>query len=240
MKKILCLIVCSAVISALASCSFFEGGNASEDSTEVRNIAALPDSVMKQLAKQDSAMNILTEKVNALANGLNKAQDENVKLKEEVAELKKPHALVTIVSIGALFLAFVALIVALLMPRGIKKTVVGIVKQCLDSSTRIKKLQNDMEEMKLLQQKSTSKSTVTYAPSNHDSRVEWLERRMSQAEQAIQNISQPPVQPAKPFVETGGQRVGYAKNESGLYFFTIFDSAQEGCRGLCLCCPMRR
>lgn len=237
MKKIFNVIVYVTVILAMSSCSFFDDDKSSKDTTEVRTIVELPDSVKQKIVEQDSLMTELLNKVDTLTVVLNATKTENAELKEKLTKLESPQSIWAYVSIFAFILGLIGLLVALFMPKGVKlEKVYEIFKNCLDESRRIKELQENVEKLKLTQRNSRSnQSSKSYAP-NTDSRLRQLEDQMSQVIAAFnktntfgQSMTQPRSDTPKSHKDGEYQKVGYAKNDMGTYFTTIYDSNQEGC-----------
>ena len=126
---------------------------------------------------------------------------------------------------------------SLFRTKGVKEEkVYEIFEKCIDDSRRIKELQVNVKKLMSTQRNSGSNlSNTSYAP-NTDSRLRQLENQMSQVIAAINKMatSEHPMTPPrsdtpKPDIEAEYQKVGYAKNDMGTYFTTIYGSNQEGC-----------
>ena len=224
-------------IMVMSSCSFFDDDKSSKETTEVRTIVELPDSIKQKIVEQDALMTELLNKVDTLTAELNATKTENAELKEKVAELKSPKSTWAYVSMGAFVLGLIALLFALFRPKGIKEEkVYEIVKECLDNSHRIKELQVHVNNLLSAQRSSRNSQTgSSYAPKT-DSRLCQLENQMSQVIAAVnkmtafaQSTTQTHADTLKPHKDAEYQKVGYAKNDTGTYFTTIYESNQEGC-----------
>lgn len=238
MNKYYNLIVCVTAIMAMSSCSFFEGEKPQSNQQEKSStIEGLPLEIKNKIAAQDTLMNELVSKVDTLAEALSQAQQENAKLKAQVDDLKSPKSTWAYVSIGAFALGLIALIMSLFRAKRVKEEkVYEIFEKCIDDSRRINELQVNVKNLMYTQQNSrTNQSNTSYAP-NTGSRLHQLENQMSQVIAAINKMTtsaQPMTQPRsdtpKPHKDAEYQKVGYAKNDMGTYFTTIYESNQEGC-----------
>ena len=224
-------------IMVMSSCSFFDDDKSPKETTEVRTIVELPDSIKQKIVEQDALMTELLNKVDTLTAELNATKTENAELKEKVAELKSPKSTWAYVSMGAFVLGLIALLFALFRPKGIKEEkVYEIVKECLDNSHRIKELQVHVNNLLSAQRSSRNSQTgSSYAPKT-DSRLYQLENQMSQVIAAVnkmtalaQSTTQTHADTLKLRKDAEYQKVGYAKNDTGTYFTTIYESNQEGC-----------
>ncbi len=237
MKKLYSIIICMIAIMVMSSCSFFDDDKSSKETTKVRTIVELPDSIKQKIVEQDALMTELLNKVDTLTAELNATKTENAELKEKVAELKSPKSTWAYVSMGTFVLGLIALLFALFRPKGIKEEkVYEIVKECLDNSHRIKELQVHVNNLLSAQRSSRNSQTgSSYAPKT-DSRLYQLENQMSQVFAAVnkmtalaQSTTQTHADTLKPRKDAEYQKVGYAKNDTGTYFTTIYESNQEGC-----------
>lgn len=222
MKKLLNLIICSTVILTLSSCNFFETEKSSEETTGVRTIVELPDSVKQKIVEQDAQMTELLNKVDTLTTELNAIKTENMEFKEKIAKLESPKSAWTYISIGAFVLGLIALIAAIVKSKGINEnTVYDIVKKYLDSSHNIKERQ-------------TCLSQPNYRI--FDDRLRQVENQVRNIDEVIKknNETNQPTTQSNLYVTTSHkeseyQKTGYAKNDKDIYFTTIYDSNQEGC-----------
>lgn len=238
MNKLFNLIVCVTAIMAMSSCSLFEGEKPQSNQQEKSStIEGLPLEIRNKIAAQDTLMNDLVNKVDTLTETLSQAQQENTKLKGQIADLKSPKSTWAYVSMGAFALGLIALTMSLFRTKGVKEEkVYEIFERCIDESRRIKELQVNVENLMPTQRNSRSnQSNTSYAP-NTDSRLRQLETQMSQVIATInkmttsaQSMTQPRSDTPKPNKDAEYQKVGYAKNDTGTYFTTIYDSNQEGC-----------
>ena len=224
-------------IMAMSSCGFFDDDKSSESTAGASSIVELPDSIKQKIVAQDSLMTELLNKVDTLTAELNITKDENVKLRKEVDKLVSPQRIWAYVSMGAFILGLIALLFAFFTPKGIKKEEVDdVVKECLGNPYKIKGLQDYVNNL-LSAQRSSRNSQIgsSYAPKT-DSRLCQLENQMSQVIAAVnkmtafaQSTTQTHADTPKPSKDAEYQKVGYAKNDTGTYFTTIYESNQEGC-----------
>lgn len=229
MKKLLNFIVCSIVICTLSSCCFFENEKSSKETTEVKTIVELPDSVKQKIVEQDALMTELLNKVDTLTAELNATKTENAELKEKVTELKNPKKTWAYVSICAFILGLVAIIMIRIKEKNVKKIL-------CTSSGSIKDLQVKMWNLLSSQHNNrTPQSSSSYGV-NYDDRLRMLEEQVSQVVAAFkasngigQSVTHPSTDVPKPHIEPEYQKVGYAKNDKDTYFTTIYDFNQEGC-----------
>lgn len=237
MKKSHSIIICMTAIMVMSSCSFFDDDKSSKDTTEVRTIVELPDSVKQKIVEQDALMTELLNKVDTLTSELNATKTENAELKEKVAELKSPQSTWAYVSIGACGLSIIAFLFTLFRPKGIKEDrVYEIATKCLDDSHRIKELQLHVNELLSAQRSNRNSQTGSSYTPETDSRLCQLENQMSQIIAVVNKMtafaqpnSQAHSDSPKPYKNGEYQKVGYAKNDTGEYFTTIYESNQEGC-----------
>lgn len=239
MKKLPNFIVCSTAILALSSCSFFDNEKSSKETPEVKTIVELPDSVKQKIVEQDSLMAELLNKVDTLTAELNATKPKIAELKEKVTKLESPKSTWAYVSICDIFglVALILIIIIHFKLKGIKeREVYDIVKECRDNSQRIKELQVQVKNLQpSLYNNRTSQSSSSYG-TGIDARLCRLENDMSWIKAVInknngsgQLVTQPSTDIPKPQGEPVYQKVGYAKNDKGIYFTTIYDSNQEGC-----------
>lgn len=237
MKKIFNLIICTMAILALSSCGLFEDEKPTKETEGVKTIVELPDSVKQKIVEQDALMTELINKVDTLTKELNTTKAENAELQKKVTELKSPKSTWAYVSISAFLLGLIALVVALIKPKGIKEEkVIDIVMNCLDNSRRIKELQVNVNNLLSSQRNSRMPHTSSSNTPNSETRLRKLESQMEQVMEEVEKITRPVQQVVSPYQEkpkspTGNeyQKVGYAKVDTDMYFTTIYESNQEGC-----------
>lgn len=237
MKKLYIIIICMIAIMAMSSCGFFDDDKSSESTAGASSIVELPDSIKQKIVAQDSLMTELLNKVDTLTAELNITKDENVKLRKEVDKLVSPQRIWAYVSMGAFILGLIALLFAFFKPKGIKKEEVDdVVKECLGNPYKIKGLQDYVNNL-LSAQRSSRNSQIgsSYAPKT-DSRLCQLENQMSQVIAVVnkmtafaQSTTQTHADTPKPRKDSEYQKVRYAKNDTGAYFTTLYESNQEGC-----------
>ena len=75
-------------IMVMSSCSFFDDDKSSKETTEVRNIVELPDSIKQKIVEQDALMIDLLNKVDTLTAELNATKTANAELKEKYCNIK--------------------------------------------------------------------------------------------------------------------------------------------------------
>ena len=237
MKKIFNLIICTMAILALSSCGLFEDEKPTKETEGVKTIVELPDSVKQKIVEQDALMTELINKVDTLTKELNTTKAENAELQKKVTELKSPKSTWAYVSISAFLLGLIALVVALIKPKGIKEEkVIDIVMNCLDNSRRIKELQVNVNNLLSSQRNSRMPQTRSSDMSNSETRLRKIESQMEKVIEEVEKITKPIQQVVSPYQEmpkpqTGYeyQKVGYAKVDTDIYFTTIYESNQEGC-----------
>lgn len=237
MKRIFNLIICTTAIWALSSCSLFEDEKSTKETEGVKTIVELPDSVKQKIVEQDALMTELINKVDTLTAELNSTKAENAELKKKIDELKSPKNTWAYISIGAFLLGIIALVVAILKPKGIKEEeVVDLVKNCLDNSRRIKELQVNVNNLLSSQRNSRMPQASSSNTPNSEARFRQLESRMEQVIEIVDKITKTTQQTissrqvtTKAHSEYEYQKVGYAKVDTDMYFTTIYESNQEGC-----------
>lgn len=227
MKKVYSLIVLTAIL-ALSSCDFFSEKQPVQDTVgSAATVEGISKEIKNKIAAQDTLMNALVLKVDALAQALSQAQKENAKLKVQVKKLESPKSTWAYISIGGFVLGLIALIISLLKPKGIReKRVYEIVKKSLDESRRIKELQENVNNLLSSQRNNRMSNTRSTYASNYDSRLRKLENQMAEV---IKKTTITTSQPGPTRNGNEHQKVGYAKVDTDIYFTTIYDSNQEGC-----------
>lgn len=232
MKKLYSIIICIIAIMVMSSCGFFDDDKSSKDTTEVRTIVELPDSIKQKIVEQDALMTEFLNKVDTLTAELNATKTENAELKEKVTKLESPQSTWAYVSICAFILGLIALLVALFMPKGVKlEKVYEIFRNCIDESGRIKELQNNVSNILAFQRNNRGQlSNSRYAP-NVETKISHIESQLSQVVSVVNKmtLAQATTDSAKPQNATEYNKVGYTKVDTDIYFTTIFESNQEGC-----------
>ena len=225
-------------IGTLLSCDLFEDEWPTTETEGVKTIVELPVSVKQKIVEQDSLMTELLNKVDTLTKELNSTKAENAELKKEIDELESPKSTWPFISISAFLLGLIALVFALLKPTGLKEEdIIDIVKDCIDSSRKIKELQVSVNNFLSSSQHSNRMSQATSSNTpNSEARLRQLESRMAQVTEVVNKITTPAQQEISPHQETFKthfdyeyQKVGYAKVDTDMYFTTIYGSNQEGC-----------
>lgn len=232
MKYIYCLIVYSAIIFVVSSCSYFNE-DSSDDIKDVKKIVELPSEVRDKIVKQDSLMTDIVNKLDTLTNVLNDTKNENAELKKKIEAFESPKNKWAYITLVATLLSILSFIVALFKSR--ESRVNRIVKRYLDKSERINGLLNNVKSL-LLQQSSIS--TTKLSTRNVDNEINLLKIQIKQIERDINVIKSgnqrreekiERQESPKSSNESQYQKVGYAKVDQDMYFTTIFDSNQEGC-----------
>ena len=224
-------------IMVMSSCSFFDDDKSPKETTEVRTIVELPDSIKQKIVAQDSLMTELLNKVDTLTAELNITKDEIVKLRKEVDNLVSPQRIWAYVSMGAFVLGLIALLFAFFKPKGIKKEEVDVVvKECLGNPHMIKGLQDYVNNLISAQRNSRNSPVGSSYASKTDSRLSQLEKEVSQVIADVNNMTasaqsttQTHSDAPKPRKDSEYQKVRYAKNDTGAYFTTLYETNQEGC-----------
>lgn len=237
MKKVFNLIICTVAIGTLASCGLFEDEKSTNETVGVKKIVEFPDSIKKKIVEQDALMTELVNKVDTLTDELNSTKAENSELKKKIDELKSPKSTLFYISISAFSLGLIALVVALLKPKGIKEDkVILLIKNCIDSSRKIKELQVDVNSLLSSSQHNKRMPQATSSnTSNSEARLRLLESRIEQVIEFVdkikptQQVNSPHQETFNTHVDSEYQKVGYAKVDTDSYFTTIYESNQEGC-----------
>ena len=237
MKSLFHFTICIVIILAVSSCSFFEGNKPQSDNQgKTTAIEVLSPEIKDKIVEQDSLMRDFVNKVDTLTGALNDVKKENAELKEKIETLKSPKSTWGYMTLAAIVFSILAVIVAFLRSKGVTKEQVGEqIKNSLDESRRINKLQDDVEQLLAQKNRATHQSS-NYAPQNAETRIQKIENTLNQIVNYINNTQQTrqmTSQTNKPSEQQskapGYQKVGYAKNDTGTYFTKIYDSNQEGC-----------
>lgn len=240
MKKIFNLILCALIILAVSSCNLLDEKEPQKDSQEnVNTIGALSEEILSKFAAQDTIMSELVFKVDTLTNALNQAHKENSELREKIESIQSPRSTWAWMSICAIALSIIALLLALFR-RGLNEHEVRVVvKDCMDSSQRIKELIFNVNTLKNDAQRnsrnmSSSSSTLS---SSIENRFQKLENTLQEvvsylnSQKTIQSPQQTSYGYSNPQQERTSDvlRAGYANINTGKYFTKILDSNQETC-----------
>ena len=138
---------------------------------------------------------------------------------------------------GAFVLGLIALLFAFFKPKGIKKEEVDVVvKECLGNPHMIKGLQDYVNNLISAQRNSRNSQVGSSYASKTDSRLSQLEKEVSQVIADVNNMTasaqsttQTHSDAPKPRKDSEYQKVRYAKNDTGAYFTTLYETNQEGC-----------
>lgn len=239
MKKLLNLIICTAIIMAVSSCDFFGDDNSqNDDSKKPSSIEGLAPEIKEHFVAQDSLMKELVNKVDTLAAALNQTQKENSELRAKIESIQSPRSTWAWMSIGAIALSIISLLLALFR-RGLNEHEVrAVVGDCLDSSQRIKDLIFNVNTLKNdAQRYSRNAQSTSSSSENSDMRLRQVEKKLekivnyiSGQQQNVQAQASTQQQETQKSNQTETQhRIGYARIDSENYFTTIYDSNQEGC-----------
>lgn len=165
---------------AFSSCDFI-GDNSNQKEVEVKQIVELPDSVKQHLIKQDSLYCGLIAKIDTLTMALNTSQQEVAKLQQNFEKLESPKSFWNYMTVGALILAFIAIILNFARCGLSENKVRRCIKEYLDSSKRINDFQrkiNDIES-KLVNSNSNSRYMPTGPISRKaEDRIVYLEGKI--------------------------------------------------------------
>lgn len=234
MKRIFHIIFCALIIFFVCSCSFFESEKTKKDSQEpTTTIEGLSKEIKEKIVEQDSLMSDLLNKVDTLAAALTDVKKENVELKEKLSSIESPKSTWGYMTIAAIVLSIVALVWSIIKSKGVTQRQVGEqIKNALDESRRIQKLQDDVEQLQSQRSRKTND-----LPQYTEIRIQKLENTMNQVVQYINNSAQKTTKNtstnsdllSRPSKDSSYQRTGYANINSGNVFTKILDSAQEGC-----------
>ena len=237
MKKLLNLIVLTAVIMSVTSCSFFEEEKSQNNEKTLSSIEGLAPEIKEHFVEQDSLMKDLVNKVDTLASALNQTQKVNLELKGKIESLKSPRSTWVWMSIGAIVLSIIALLLTLIR-RGLNEHEVrAVVKDRLDSSQRIKELIFNVNSLKHdLKSCSPNKQYSSSTSQNNDIRLRQIEQTLADIvnyingqQQNTQTQKTTQRQNTREQTQIETQRVGYARIDYETYFTTIYESYQEGC-----------
>ena len=238
MKKLLNLIICTAIIMAVSSCDFFGDDNSqNDDSKKPSSIEGLAPEIKEHFVAQDSLMKELVNKVDTLAAALNQTQKENSELRAKIESIQSPRSTWAWMSIGAIALSIIALLLALFR-RGLNEHEVrAVVNDRMDSSQRIKDLIYNVNTLKNdAQRNSRNTQSSSSSSQNADMRLRQVEKKLEEIVNYIneqqQNVNEQTSiqrQETRKSNQIETQRVGYARIDYESYFTTIYDSNQEGC-----------
>ena len=237
MKQLLNLIVLTAIIMSVTSCGFSEEEKSQNNEKTLSSIEGLAPDIKEHFVAQDSLMKDLVNKVDTLASALNQTQKMNLELKEKIESLKSPRSTWVWMCIGAIVLSIIALLLTLIR-RGLNEHEVrAVVKDCLDSSQRIKELIFNVNSLKHdLKSCSPNKQSSSSTSQNNDIRLRQIEQTLGDVvnyikgqQQSTQTQTTTQQQDTRELTQIETQRVGYAKIDYETYFTTIYESNQEGC-----------
>ena len=182
MKKLLNLIICTAIIMAVSSCDFFGDDNSQNDnSKKPSSIEGLAPEIKEHFVAQDSLMKELVNKVDTLAAALNQTQKENSELRAKIESIQSPRSTWAWMSIGAIALSIIALLLALFR-RGLNEHEVrAVVGDRLDSSQRIKDLIFNVNTLKNdAQRYSRNAQSTSSSSENSDIRLRQVEKKLEE------------------------------------------------------------
>lgn len=232
------LAFCALFVS---SCDII-GGSETHKEVEVKQIVELPDTVKQHLIKQDSLYSGLIAKIDTLTMELNTSQQKIAQLQGDLEKLEKPRSLWTYLTVAGILLALVALILHFLRESGIKKNeVIALFRNCLDESKRLKELQEKVENLGNSKKSSTnSRYMQTGSVSKKaEDRIAAIEARITEVIDVLKRHdneikSYSGTKAMSPSTPTNSKqpefsKEGYAKLNSGAFFFEILESNQEGC-----------
>lgn len=243
MKNLIKYFAFAILTFAIASCSYFEDEKGESSQIQEKTIVELPDSVKQHLIAQDSLTMGLVNKIDELTQELNNVKSEYAALKADVEKLESPRSTWNYLTLGALALALITFIMSFVRTKGLDETdVQNIFKDCLTNSTRFNALKETVDRLA----NSKSNANSRYAPQavptqGVEARLKRIEDQIvvvtkfintvassqSGANGGVSNVGYNKKEEKKK--ENEYSKVGYAKSNSGKYFFDILDSNQEGC-----------
>jgi len=240
MKKYTNIVILLISLFLFSSCELFSNKADSQQGTskgDVKKIEVLPDSIKNRMIEQDSLVRNLITKIDSLTLGLNETKSNVSDIKSNVDKLKSPNRLWIFFSIVAFIIGVTALIIGVFKSKSLKRLdVENIFSDCIDQSTRLKAMKNQIENLQSFSRGSNSHGNIQHS-SNIESRLNSLEVTMKQVVDNINNSTKPNISPQR---EPDNQnyniqeqpsivKTGYAKLNRQNYFLDIIDSNQEGC-----------
>lgn len=237
MKKAINIVVCLATILTLSSCDFFSGKQPDQDSVDnAAPVEGISQEIKNKIEAQDTLMNALVLKVDALAQALSQTQKENAELKVQVANLESPKSTWGYMTLASLGIAIIALVLSLLRKGISREKVDEIFSYNLDKSKRIAELKMAVVQLQSGLNSNRTSSSVNTSLQNLDARLHYVESyvsRLSSKANESQNSSNLSVthrqEQLRQTKDLEYLRMGYANINSGNIFTKIFDSAQESC-----------
>lgn len=237
MKKAINIVVCLATILTLSSCDFFSGKQPDQDSVDnAAPVEGISQEIKNKIEAQDTLMNALVLKVDALAQALSQTQKENAELKVQVANLESPKSTWGYMTLASLGIAIIALVLSLLRKGISREKVDEIFSYNLDKSKRIAELKMAVIQLQSGLNSNRTSSSVNTSLQNLDARLHSVESyvsRLSSKANESQNSSNLSVthrqEQLRQTKDLEYLRMGYANINSGNIFTKIFDSAQESC-----------
>lgn len=237
MKKAINIVVCLATILTLSSCDFFSGKQPDQDSVDnAAPVEGISQEIKNKIEAQDTLMNALVLKVDALAQALSQTQKENAELKVQVANLESPKSTWGYMTLASLGIAIIALVLSLLRKGISREKVDEIFSYNLDKSKRIAELKMAVVQLQSGLNSNRTSSSVNTSLQNLDARLHSVESyvsRLSSKANESQNSSNLSVthrqEQLRQTKDLEYLRMGYANINSGNIFTKIFDSAQESC-----------
>lgn len=230
MKRLYKFFAFAFVVLAFASCNSFEDENSPSSEQEEKTIVELPDSVKRHLIEQDSLISGLVNKIDKLRQELNEVKGTTSQLQPDVEKLESPKSIWNYLTLGALILAIISLIMVLAKSRGLNENEVeGIFKDCLTRSSRFNNLQEKVDRLINSRQNSNNTPNSSYALQRLEDRVKSLELQLNKIQQVKSCTGNSQLELQRIVQQTEAIKIGYAKSNSGKYFFDILDFNQEGC-----------
>lgn len=237
MKKISNILICIIAFFAVSSCDFFNDKKKNQGTKDcVTVVEGISQEIKNKIAAQDTLMNALVLKVDALAQALTRSQEENIELKAQVEKLKNPKSTWSYITFASLAMAIIALILSLLKKGVSREDVDEIFRHNIDKSKRIAEIRvavNQLESWlnnnRFPQSVNTNSQNLDSRLRNVESKLFYLSNKQNEVyDRTVSTTSHLQDQSHQP-EELKFQKVGYAKVDTEMYFTTIYDSNQEGC-----------
>lgn len=240
MKQYYIFILLAICAFFVASCDII-GGSAPKKEVDVKRIVELPDTVKQHLIKQDSLYTGLIAKIDTLTNELNAAQQNVAQLQKKLEELENPKIVWNYMTVGAIILSLIAVFLTFRRGGRNEDNVRGMVNDYLNKSRLLNELQSKVLDLEKVKNSNSNPRFMQNGPISRKSedRISYLEEKLKEVldilnryENEIKNYggtrSTPGLTPLKPKLPELSKD-GYAKLNSGAFFFEILDSNQEGC-----------
>lgn len=228
----------SVSLMIFSSCDFLGGDSKEteqEQTSNVQQIVALPDSIKEKIEKQDVLAQSLIAKIDTLTDELNSAKSDIAELKSKVEELKSPNSVWNFISITAFILGIISMALSLCKSKKLKKMDKNF-SICLAQSPKFQEIEKRVNGLELQAQGKKSQSSHTFTSNGIESRIGILERTMNQVVDVVNKLNAKETQREQaPQVlntaedQSSISKTGYAKINTDKYILDIVNSNQEGC-----------